>query len=72
MKCPNCDGRVICTDTRYVHGDSEVYRRRKCDKCGFVIFTIEFEVEYEGEYRSEWIKNKKKYKPRKKTKEDTK
>ena len=70
MKCQNCDGRAITSDSRCVSEGSEVYRRRKCEKCGYVIFTRETQVEYEGEFRKDWIKHKKMYETaRKKAKE---
>lgn len=72
MICPNCkEGRAITSDSRCVANGSEVYRRRKCEKCGYVIFTAEFEVEYEGEFKRVWNDHKNTYnKKRRKTKEE--
>ncbi len=54
MKCPNCNGRLITSDTEYTHDGYDVFRRRKCNKCKYVAYTAEVEVEYEGEYQDEW------------------
>jgi transcriptional regulator NrdR family protein len=41
MTCPNCGGKTIVVCTR---SDSKgVYRRRKCTKCRYIIFTSETE-----------------------------
>ena len=56
--CPNCDAKskVLCV----VHNedDEEIYRRKKCPKCGHEIFTVEFEVDRTLDFQrtySHWL-----------------
>lgn len=44
MTCPKCGGRMLGKDTRYTP-ENETIRKRKCDKCGNIMYTLEFEVE---------------------------
>lgn len=42
MNCPMCRGKLRVIDTGST--DSVVYRRRKCDDCGFDVYTEEREA----------------------------
>lgn len=37
--------------------DNETYRKRKCSKCGYVLYTVEFEVECDENVTKIWCKN---------------
>ena len=46
MTCPCCFERTTVTDSR-TDGET-VYRRRRCDSCGYVFFTTETESDDSG------------------------
>ena len=52
MKCSICAGKVRVIDN--VNKDSENYRKRKCDGCGRIFYTIEFEVEQDDQFNKDW------------------
>lgn len=66
MRCSKCGSKLHVKDTVHNLADNEVYRKRICDKCGFVIFTTEFEVEADMDYLELWYSNHRHRKPRKK------
>lgn len=43
MTCPICGAKTKVMDTR---GDKQIVRRRKCDSCGHMVFTLEREINY--------------------------
>jgi transcriptional regulator NrdR family protein len=43
MKCPSCNSRLKCTDTRYVKTDSATRRRYHCT-CGARLTTKEYVI----------------------------
>jgi len=42
MKCLRCNGNLRVIDSSKY--ENNVYRRRKCDKCGFTIHTKEIRI----------------------------
>lgn len=53
MNCPKCKSRVTvknCVDTR----ENEIYRKRVCDQCGHVFYTVEYEVVVNDRFKKEW------------------
>lgn len=48
MKCPECGNKTKVTDTRKPSG-VEAIRRRVCEKCGYVFFTVE-RIDPNGKY----------------------
>lgn len=48
MTCPICGGSNVCAGTL---GECDAtYRRRRCNKCGHVFFTIEHDIDSADEY----------------------
>lgn len=47
MKCPECDGKTIVTQTRENEYNNQA-RRRECVICGYRFKTIEFVKDEEG------------------------
>jgi hypothetical protein len=44
MKCPRCSSERIKATATNGHEDDRVTRKRGCDACGHVWFTVELEV----------------------------
>ena len=60
MYC-ECNGKTAVIDT--VKGEDEIYRKRKCLKCGKIFYTVEFEVDSYDSIKENWNKyNRKKMK----------
>ena len=57
MKCPVCGEKTYVNDIVHVPDHSEVYRRRKCERCGAIVYTLEIPVEYDEELDKIWHKN---------------
>lgn len=56
MKCPNCNSEDTVKVVDSLSTDeNEIYRKRKCTKCGHKFFTCEFEVEVNKRFKSEWV-----------------
>lgn len=56
MTCPKCGGRTSIKDTAYNHKDREVYRKRECCDCHYVIYTMEYEIEPNEQFIRDWNK----------------
>lgn len=42
MNCPKCGSKCTCVGTR--HSRDYVYRRKRCNACGYVFYTEEYEL----------------------------
>ena len=60
MTCPKCGGRMRGKDTRCTP-ENETIRKRKCDDCGEIMFTLEFEVEPTKQLIADYMEVKKLY-----------
>lgn len=47
MTCPKCKGKTKVIDNSHNDSDNEDYRKRKCEACGHIFYTVEYEVEYD-------------------------
>ena len=58
MFCPNCSGSISVLDT--LNSETEIYRHRKCQDCGFKFYTIESAVPSErvAPLFTEWQKER--------------
>lgn len=56
MICPKCGGKLMVLDNVKNVDDNEIYRRKVCNSCGNVIFTVEYEVESNEEFKKTWNK----------------
>ena len=54
MNCPECGNKSTVWDI--AKAPEELYRKRKCNACGFKFCTIEYEVGYDENFRKEWVK----------------
>ena len=54
MHCPKCNGKVGVLDSTINPKDNEIFRKRKCNVCGHIFYTIEFEVEDNERFREEY------------------
>lgn len=61
MKCPKCDGHVKTIDRANVAWN-EIFRKKKCDDCGYVFATAEMVVEPNKRFRREFMHFHKKHK----------
>ena len=50
--CEKCRGNLRVKDVR--HGDGEIYRKRICDSCGAVTYTVEYQVEETKTFLDTW------------------
>lgn len=57
--CPKCGG--ISESFAIVHNkkDKETYRKRKCQNCGLVFYTVEFDVKPTRRLLGDWFLNSK-------------
>lgn len=62
MKCPKCGEKTRIIDVANVPETSEKYRKRECESCNHIFYTIEFEVENNEEFRKIWRTHSRKYK----------
>lgn len=53
MKCPKCGGDVRIVDIVRA-ADNELWRKKKCEDCKRIFYTIEFEVEENQQFKEEW------------------
>lgn len=53
MNCPKCKGPITTTDTVNTHAN-DIYKQKKCYKCGHVFYTVETEVEATDNFLEEW------------------
>lgn len=56
MNCPKCGGEVKVLDNINNTEDNEIYRKRKCKKCGNVFYTVEFEADEDESLRQILVK----------------
>lgn len=56
MNCPKCGGKLMVLDNVKNVDDNEIYRRKVCNSCGSVIFTVEYEVESTESFKKTWNK----------------
>lgn len=54
MSCPKCGGDAKVIDTVNNFEDDEVYRKRKCDDCGHIIYSVEIEVQMSKQFLDRW------------------
>lgn len=54
MNCPECGNKSTVWDI--AKAPEELYRKRKCNACGFKFCTIEYEVGYDENFKKEWVK----------------
>lgn len=50
----NCGGHLKVIDTRYYK--NETYRQNRCEKCGKLVYTLEFEIQYDDQVDAIWKK----------------
>ena len=43
LNCPICGGKTKVIDTRHT-SNNETYRKKRCENCGEIFFTLEFDV----------------------------
>lgn len=53
MRCPECKSKTKVLDNVNTP-EGEVYRKRKCDACNNIFFTIEFETDETESFKKEW------------------
>ena len=51
MYCPKCKGKVSVNSTIPDEELNVIYRRRKCEDCGHVFYTVEEEREVKGAFK---------------------
>ena len=56
MNCPKCGGKVSVLENFNNTEDNEIYRKRKCKKCGNVFYTVEFEADEDESLRQILVK----------------
>lgn len=56
MTCPKCGGKLMVLDNVKNTDENEIYRRKVCNECGDVLFTVEYEVESNEEFKKTWNK----------------
>lgn len=54
LSCPKCGAMARVTDVVLNPVDNEKYKRRRCDKCGHISFTIEYEIDADEHFRKQW------------------
>ena len=54
FKCTACDGYMQSQFVNFDENTQEIYRKRVCDKCGRVAFSIEYEIETTDEVLENW------------------
>lgn len=54
FKCTECDGHMQSQFVNFDENTQEIYRKRVCDKCGRVAFSIEYEIETTDEVLKNW------------------
>lgn len=63
MTCPVCGGKTKVVGNK---SDCEsIHRKRKCDECGYMFFTVEVEVESHEEYNKltqQYLRERKRHK----------
>lgn len=52
--CSECGGSLMVQRAVFDEVNQEVYRRRKCDNCGRVVFSIEYEIETTDKVEQLW------------------
>lgn len=57
MNCPKCNGKTAVLDNSYNPEFNELYRKRKCTKCGHEFCTMEFEVDITDQFENNWSKH---------------
>lgn len=57
MLCPECSGKLQVLDTVKNPEENEIYRLKKCSKCGYSLFTVEYEVEVNKRFKIDWTRN---------------
>lgn len=57
MECPNCGGKTTVVDNSYNNDAKELYRKRKCTKCGHEFCTMEFEIDISDQLKKEWCEH---------------
>lgn len=55
MECPKCGGKTYVCDNAYNPRDKEPLRKRRCEKCGHVFFTVEFEAVHNKRFMRDWF-----------------
>lgn len=55
-ECPKCGKPMTVMDTVWNDHYQERYRRRRCNACGHVAFSVEFEIEDNDRFRRDWNK----------------
>lgn len=53
MNCPICKGKTKVVDTRHTP-KNETYRKRQCNECKNIFFTMEFDVFASDRVIDEW------------------
>lgn len=55
MTCSECGGKLKAIDSVHTP-EYEMYRLRRCDGCGRIIYTVEYEIEDTEDVRKTWSK----------------
>lgn len=53
--CPKCGSVADTIDSVFNPKHKELYRKRRCSKCGHVFFTVEFEAVHNKRFMRDWF-----------------
>ena len=56
MRCPDCGGDLKVYDNAYNPDAQEMYRKRRCARCGKKICTLEYVVDKDEYFTKVWLK----------------
>ena len=70
MKCPNCEsGNIGVIDIVHTGiNDNETYRKKRCSKCGYTFYTVEYEIIRNPKFYHAWEANHRRSKKKKEAK----
>lgn len=54
MLCPKCKSEVRTIDTLQHDKENEIFRKRQCNKCKLIFYTVEFDIEETSRFKKEW------------------
>lgn len=56
MTCQKCGGKTRVVDCSVNHINHEMYRKRKCQNCNEMFYTVEFNVIADENFKKTWRK----------------
>lgn len=57
MVCKYCGAKLGVTDTTHIKETNDIYRSKKCPKCGSKFYTVEKMVEPDNNFWFYWHEN---------------